>query len=207
MKADPSKVKEIQERGFAVVPNIIPREEVAPMRELLQKCIDEDLKKWEGKDYADRWMVHNLVVRGMPFAHLLENEKMHAYLSEMLGDTCILYAYTSSSMPAGGSNYSHRIHVDCPRLIPGYMTNGGMILALDDFTADNGATYFLPASHDRADPPSEEEFFAKAERALPKAGDGVFLNADMASGRSKPHRSPSPRRHAQCLPVVHATTI
>src|SRR5262249_61582824 len=74
-------------------------------------------------------------------------------------------------------NYSNRIHNDCPRLIPGYVTNVGVILALDDFTDENGATYFLPGSHTRADVPEEAEFFRGAERVHPRAGDAVFFNA------------------------------
>src|SRR6185369_14759252 len=92
---------------------------------------DDDIARWRGKPgYIDEWMVHNLMVRGRPFLRLLENRVLHAYLDEFLSDTCILYAYTSSSMPPGGSNYSRRIHVDCPRVIPGYVTNVG--ITLDD---------------------------------------------------------------------------
>lgn len=122
-------------------------------------------------------MVHNLMVRGAPFARLLENPKLQEYFSSLLGDTCILYAYTSSSMPAGGSNYSHRIHVDSPRFIPGYWTNAGMMLALDDYTEENGATYFLPGSHKSPDVPSQEHFFQQAQRAFPRAGDAVVFSA------------------------------
>ncbi|MGH7177810.1 MAG: hypothetical protein ACREJC_10550, partial [Tepidisphaeraceae bacterium] len=61
MQADPSKVAEIRERGFATIPNVINPDEVSLLRDQLQKCIDEDLKKWEGKDYPDRNMVQNLM--------------------------------------------------------------------------------------------------------------------------------------------------
>jgi ectoine hydroxylase-related dioxygenase (phytanoyl-CoA dioxygenase family) len=178
MKPDERKVREIRERGFAVVKDVVSPSEAAVMRNRLQECIDEDLERWkDDPTYPDRWMVMNLMVRGAPFARFLENDVIQAYFGELLGDTCIIYAYTSSSMPPGGTNYSHRIHVDCPRLIPGYVTNAGVLLALDDFTPENGATYLLPGSHTRGEKPSEEEFLAKAERVYPKAGDGVFLNA------------------------------
>ena len=44
-------------------------------------------------------------------------------------------------------NYSVRIHTDCPRIIPGYVTNMGVTILLDDFTEENGATWYLPGSH------------------------------------------------------------
>jgi len=176
MGLDPAKIQEIQERGFAVVPRVLNDSDVPVLRDLLEKCIQDDLQHF-GEKHPDAWMVQNLMVRGMPFARILENELLHTYLAALLTDTCIVYAYTSSSMPPGGANYSHRIHVDCPRLIPGYPTNVGIMLPLDDFTAENGATYFLPGSQSRVDTPGKDEFMAKAVRVFPKAGDAVIFNA------------------------------
>lgn len=177
MAIDPAKIEEIGARGFAVVPGALKPEEVPVLRAALETCVAEDLERWRGRDYPDAYMVHNPMVRGGELASVLENPTMHAYLDVLLGNTCILYAYTTSSMPPGGSNYSNRIHNDCPRLIPGYVTNVGVILPLDDFTDENGATYFLPGSHTRADVPDEAEFFRGAVRVYPRAGDAVFFNA------------------------------
>jgi ectoine hydroxylase-related dioxygenase (phytanoyl-CoA dioxygenase family) len=174
---DPEKLRQVRERGFAVVPGVLPGQDVPRLRLLLERCIDEDLMRWRGKPYPDAWMVQNLMARHLDFARVLESPPLQAYLGELLGDTCIVYAYTSSSMPPRGVNFSHRIHVDCPRVIPGYITNVGVMLALDDFTPENGATWFLPGSFTRESPPSAEEFFAAAERVLPRAGDMVLFNA------------------------------
>src|SRR5262245_4969666 len=176
MKADEAKIREIRERGFALVPRLLEPEEAPPLIDLLERCIREDLERF-GPDYIDRWMVQNLMVRGLPFARLLERETLHAYLSVLLGDTCVVYAYTSSSMPPGGANYSHRIHVDCPRLIPGYITNIGVMIALVDFTLENGASAFMPGSFLRAEPPTEAQFLSCAERVFPRTGDAVIFNA------------------------------
>src|SRR5262245_27332878 len=146
------------------------------MRAMLQQAIDQDIARWQGAPgYIDHWMVHNLMVRGRAFLRLLENPVLHAYLEEMLSDTCILYAFTSSSMPPHGSNYSRRLHVDCPRVIPGYVTNVGMTLALDDFTEENGATELLPDSQWRTERPSDAEFERDAVRLLPTAGQAIFF--------------------------------
>ena len=178
MQPDAIKLDQVRSRGFALVPGLLTSAQAAEMRSLLQIYVDEDLKKWAGRDdYPDRWMVHNLMFRGLPFARLLEHTEMHAYLSALLGDTCVLYACTSSSLPPRGTNMSNRVHVDCPRVIPGYITNVGVMFALDEFTEENGATYFLPGSTERLTAPSEQEFLAHAERVFPKAGDAVIFNA------------------------------
>ncbi len=79
-------------------------------------------------------------------------------------------------MPPRGTNYSHRIHIDCAQLIPGYPTSMGAFFALDDMTEENGATYFLPGSQTTREAPSEEEFMAHAERALCAAGSLIMVN-------------------------------
>ena len=50
------------------------------------------------------------------------------------------------------------------------------MLALDDITLENGATYFLPGSHKSEGPPTDEEFFANAVQITRKAGDAVFFS-------------------------------
>jgi ectoine hydroxylase-related dioxygenase (phytanoyl-CoA dioxygenase family) len=178
MQADEKLLAQLRETGLAVVPQVLPRQEALAIRPLLEAAIFEDIERWENKPgYIDHWMVHNLMVRGEPFLRFLENPTLHAYLSPILGDTCIVYAYTSSSMPPKGSNFSRRIHVDCPRVIPGFPTNLGVMLALDDFTQENGPTEMLPCSQWRTDEPTEAEFSANRVLVFPKAGDAVFFNA------------------------------
>src|SRR6516225_8004500 len=79
MQPDAIKLDQIRSRGFAVVPGLLTSAQAAEMRSLLQIYVDEDLKKWASRDdYPDRWMVHNLMFRGLPFARLLEHTEMHA---------------------------------------------------------------------------------------------------------------------------------
>lgn len=169
---------EILERGFAVVGPMVDKPTVANLRSKLEASIAADITKWSDNAwYKDHWMVHNLLVRDEAFLKLLENQVMHDYLSRLLSPSCILYAYTSSSLPAHGSNFSRRIHVDSQAEVLGYITNVGVLLALDDFTDNNGATYYLPGSHKSLEVPTEEEFFARAVRVHPKAGEAVIFNA------------------------------
>jgi ectoine hydroxylase-related dioxygenase (phytanoyl-CoA dioxygenase family) len=178
LQANSDIVGEILNEGVGLVPGVLPRNEALAARSILQAAIDEDTGKFSGNPhYIDHWMVHNLMVRGEPFLQLLENPVLHAYIAPLLSDTCIVYAYTSSSMPPRGSNFSRRIHTDCPRVIPGYWTNVGVMIALDDFTPDNGATWFLPRSQSQFEAPNEAEFEENAIRLYPKAGDAIFFNA------------------------------
>lgn len=168
----------IRSDGFANIGPVLDSVTVKAMRSALQRAIDADLEKWSGNPwYKDHWMVHNLMMRDPAFLDFLENQLVHDYLSRLLSPSCTLYAYTSSSLPPNGSNLSRRIHVDAQAECLDYMTNVGVLVALDDFTAANGATYFLPGSHLSLEPPDEMRFFRDAVRPYPKAGEAVIFNA------------------------------
>jgi ectoine hydroxylase-related dioxygenase (phytanoyl-CoA dioxygenase family) len=173
----PEHTQSVLTKGFAVVPGAVDPAVATELRESLASMVAAQRAAANERTQVDDYMVHNPMMCDSRFFDLLENATIVDSLDTFLGPTSILYAYTSSSMPAGGSNYSRRVHVDSPRVIPGYMTNLGIIVALDDFSDDNGATFFLPGSFERLEPPSEEEFFAHAERVHPRRGDLVVFNA------------------------------
>lgn len=167
----------IRRLGFAVVGDLgMP--DVAGMRISLEQLVERDIDRWRGNPhYRDAWMVHNLLMGGDAFIDFLENQVMHEYLSRLLSPSCILYSYTSSSLPPHGSNYSRRIHVDAQAECPPYITNVGVLLALDDFTEHNGAPLFLPGSHLEVTEPDEATFLRNAVPVYPRAGEAVIFNA------------------------------
>ena len=169
--------EEVLSKGFTVVRGAVEPSLAAAWRDGLAVLVAEQRAAMTERTAIDDYMVHNPMLSNPTFYGAIEHPAVVAALDTFLTDTSLVYAFTTSSMPAGGSNYSRRVHVDCPRVIPGYITNLGVIIALDDFTAENGATYFLPGSFERLDAPTDDEFFAGAERVFPARGDLVVFNA------------------------------
>jgi ectoine hydroxylase-related dioxygenase (phytanoyl-CoA dioxygenase family) len=167
----------LQTQGYLILPGILEPSFVARAKRELVQAIDRDTGRYGPRAERDYGMVMLCALHGGSFLDLFDNDRLLAPFNAVLGDECIVYAYTSSSMPPGGTNYSTRIHVDSPRIIQGYVTNMGATILLDDFTADNGATWFLPGSHERADAPSDEEFYLQARRVIAPAGSVFFFNA------------------------------
>ncbi|KQH80909.1 phytanoyl-CoA dioxygenase [Mycobacterium gordonae] len=186
---DQAILETFERDGLAVVPQVVTPAEVALLRAELEAAIAEDAVDYP--DVFDRGMVHNCMVRGERMAALLDNPAMNEYLAAVLSETCIVYAYQSSSLVPQQGNYGSRVHVDSPRHIPGYSTNMGVIIALDDFTEENGATYYWKGSHRFESLPEEEAFYANASRALCKAGDMVIFHGRLvhAAGRNTTTRT------------------
>lgn len=183
MEADPSDAQrsawrqQIAGKGSFIERDILDANQIAELKSELTAAIESEASYHGGTDYPDYGMALACYMHGKAFLELLDQGLLMNPIEAVMGPGCIIYAYTSSSMPPHGSNYSGRIHVDCPRVIPGYVTNLGVTIALDDFNADNGATYYLPGSHERLDVPSEREFLAGAERLIIPAGSAWFFNA------------------------------
>jgi ectoine hydroxylase-related dioxygenase (phytanoyl-CoA dioxygenase family) len=168
---------QMRERGYYLLENVFDTKAVQSAKTDLKAAIAEEWARYGNQYNLHEGMVLLCALYGKSFVNILDHSVFMAPFETLLGEGCIIYAYTSSSMPPNGTNYSSRIHVDCPRLIPNYITNMGAILILDDFTLENGATWFLPASHVQSEPPTEDYFYANAERLVAKAGSVMYFNA------------------------------
>lgn len=163
--------------GYAVVPHALPLEICAQLKRLLQGVLNAHVPAASERSVLDRYLMHDLLCRNAAFAALLEDPRLQQLLAPLLGEHWILYAFTSSSLPPGETNYGHRLHVDSPRFIPGYPTNMGVMWALDDFLAQNGATEVLPGSHANPLEPAAE-FFERHKVVLTAAqGAMIVFNA------------------------------
>ena len=173
---DDSILETLERDGYAVAPDALSPSTVAQLRQDLEAAIEKEAAYHGGADYVDYGMVLVCCTHARSFVDVLAEDRVMRILDRILGEGSIVYAFTSSSNPPGRTNYSYRVHVDCPRLIQGYDTNAGVMMLLDDFTAENGATWVLPGSHHTREAPSEEHFFANARRVIAPAGSSVFLN-------------------------------
>jgi hypothetical protein len=181
-------LRDIETQGYAIVPDVLPHHLLEPLRSELEAAIQKEEAQLRAQYPATNFgMVLICSLYGGALLRVLDEKRLMEPFEWLLGEGCIIYAYTSSSMPPGGGNYSNRIHVDCPRLIPGYITNVGATILLDDFTERNGATWFLSGSHTRADQPDQTEFYRDAARVIAPAGSVFYFNARLwhAGGKNE----------------------
>jgi ectoine hydroxylase-related dioxygenase (phytanoyl-CoA dioxygenase family) len=169
--------EQIHTDGYCIIEDVLSPEFIQQAKIELAAAIQKENEYHHTSNHKDAGMVLLCSLYEGVFTELFNNNTLMLPFNAVLGGGCIVYAYTSSSMPPQSSNYSNRVHVDCPRIIPGYVTNMGATILLDDFTEENGATWFLPKSQELATPPTEEYFYKHAKRVIAKAGTVWFFNA------------------------------
>lgn len=171
-------IDEIQHLGYSLVTNALDVEFIEKARAELVRVFDQEAEYHKNRQIdVNRGVVLLCSLYGKIFTDIFDNDKVMEPFNAVMGDGCIVYAYSSSSMPPHSSNSSTGIHVDCARIVPHYVTNMRAIVLLDDFTEENGATSFLPGSQHREEKPSEEFFRQNAIRLIAKAGSVFYFNA------------------------------
>jgi len=167
----------IEQDGYFIVEGVLDKNYIDRAKKELAAAIEIENDLHNGAERGDKNMVLLCSLYCGAFWELFDNKSLIEPFEMVLGPGCIAYAYTSSSMPPGNTNYSSRIHVDSPRLIPGYVTNVGATILLDDFTEENGATWYLPKSHVQEGQPEKDIFYRDAKRLVHPAGTVFFFNA------------------------------
>ena len=140
--------------------------------------------------------VHHLPCAGGSFLEFLERGLSRVYtdvLDAFFDGPYILNTYGGVLNLPQNLSYVGRIHRDLRSFSGDLRLMVQLLVMLDEFTDENGATYLLSRSHRLKDPPPEEEFFRHATRAVGQAGSIVVFNPNLwhAAGEN---RSMGPRR-------------
>ena len=146
--------------------------------------LKSDCEKWIGKcgEYqknaglVEDYTGHHCVGGGDSIDDLLNSHRFHSLLAAFFEEKkYILHACNPVLGPPSANSYLHKIHRDINTFIPEANLRLNVLVALDAFTIDNGATEILPYSHRTAAAPSPEEFDAKKlSLCMPKGSVAFF---------------------------------
>lgn len=168
----------IETRGYTVIESFLTDSECETLKKGMVSALEEyKPRNTSERSFLDKYQMHDLLIRDHNYARLLEDPRLDQLIAPCLGQFWIMYAATSSSIPPHGTNYAHRLHVDCPRFQPNYIFNIGVIWALDPYTTENGALKILPGSQHVEAAPSEAYFERNAQELICPKGTLVVFNA------------------------------
>ena len=96
------------------------------------------------------------------FLDLLTLPQLLAVVDATVSNTAILHLQNGFILPSYEQGeapkvFQNRYHMDFPRVLNGYLTSINVMLAIDEFRADNGATLIVPGSHQKVQPPDLEK--------------------------------------------------
>ena len=142
----------IRASGFVVVPGLLSPDELAEVRRLLEPHLRaRQLGRNDFEGYRTQ-RVYSLVGRGTIFARLVEHPRILALCDALLEPNYLLTASQAINIEPGETPQA--FHTDdlfyrIPR--PRAAVSVSTIVAVDPFTAENGATQILPGSHTWSD--------------------------------------------------------
>lgn len=172
-------LEEFNEKGYVIIDNVVDSDFISRTKAEMEIALEKELEFMGTKDYKFYGYVLSNAKYGGAFLEVFDNKKITDPMNWVLGENCTIYSYTSSSMPPNEGNDSSHVHVDCPIFLKDYVLRMGVLIPLNDFTVENGATYYLEGSHTKEEMPTDEEFYSKAKRLTIKAGSGWFFNTRM----------------------------
>lgn len=166
--------------GWAMFEEALSSDQVQSMRVDSLKWIDI-CKKYqvEGNINASGdGTGHHAVGGGDSIDEFLAEHTFHSYLADFFEEKpYILHACN----PVGGfpncEPYTHKVHRDVATYIPNYNLRINMLVMLDDFTIENGATRVVSGSHMFSDKPDDESFNSSCIPIMGKAGSVVLFNS------------------------------
>jgi ectoine hydroxylase-related dioxygenase (phytanoyl-CoA dioxygenase family) len=146
-----------------------------------------------GVDANTEGTAHHLLADGKSFIEFMNRAYLDEFLKSYFGGNYILNAFGGNLNLKSHFTYASNVHRDVRTYTREIKFLLNIIVMLDDFTLDNGATYLLSGSHLKPEKPSDDEFFSRAARAVGKRGSIVFWDSNIwhAAGENK---TDSPRR-------------
>jgi hypothetical protein len=123
--------------------------------------------------------VHHVPAIHEAFLALIDPLPLHSTLQSFFGGPFILNSYGGVINRRDTKAYVGNVHRDVRFFTQGQPLMLNMLILLDDFTTANGATHLLTGSHRRDQKPSDEDFFAAADRLIAPAGSIALFDSNL----------------------------
>lgn len=174
MHSDEAFKNQFHSDGFYLERDVIPRETVNILKHQLSVAIREEAQ-FRRAGIDDPLQVVCCPYYSNVFLDIL-SPHIFDRVDALLGRESIIYSYNNSSMPPNQGNFSSRIHRDSHLDFSPRIQSLGMIILLDDFSEDNGGTWYLPKSHLTESTPSEVDFYKQAQQLKSSAGSALYFH-------------------------------
>ena len=185
----------MKNRGWFLFEDIVDQSLVKDLITDLEQAyeIRRAIQIKNGVDANTGGTAHHLLADGRSFLELMNRAYLDEYIKSFFGGPYILNTFGGNMNLRKQFNYASIVHRDVRTYTAEIKLLLNIIVTLDAFTLDNGATYLFSGSHLKKEKPSDDEFFANAERCVARSGSIVLWDANIwhAAGENK---TDQPRR-------------
>jgi hypothetical protein len=185
----------LRDNGWLLLPSFLRASLVTRLARALDEVYVEQraMQISNGVAAGAEGTVHHLPCAGGIFLELLEHGHGQPLLDRYFRGPYILNTYGGVVNAPGGASYVARVHRDQRTFSGDLHLMAQLLIMLDAFTEDNGATWLLTGSHRLAEKPADDAFFKEAVRAVGPAGSIVLFDSNLwhAAGANRTDR---PRR-------------
>ena len=146
---------QIEENGYVVIPNWLSRERVTKLKEDLRREVNP-IRELMPPDFKTV-RAHNLLAKTRCVDDLVCDERLVALVQRVLGPFVQVSVVVMFDLLPGAK--AQGLHQDdglwpIPRPHPPFVVNS--VIAVDEFTVENGATQLVPKSHQWHDTPVKQ---------------------------------------------------
>jgi hypothetical protein len=168
-------------RGWLTFNAVVPTDLCEQMRADIDRHVVRcgELQVNAGISGAPDGTAHHTLGYDDSLDEFLERGFLDEYVQRFFGGPYILHAFNPVTIPSGGHNYVHRIHKDVRTHAGGFRMLLNMLVMVDAFTMNNGATFILSGSHHEGEAPPEEFFYEYAERIVGPIGSIVLFDSNV----------------------------
>lgn len=173
---------QLASRGWALFERVLPEAELPAIRDAVFQCVEDCGRRQVASEACERpdGTGHHAVGQYPALDAFLEQGCLAEHVSRYFGGAAyILHAFNPAIVWPQSQSYLHRVHRDV-------RTHGGdfrlllnMLVMVDSFTLENGATHVLSGSHREPERPDEACFRRAAERLTGPAGSIVLFDSNL----------------------------
>lgn len=186
--------EQMRRKGWALFENVVPADDLPALREaVLATVADCGRRQVEGgATTAADGTAHHSVGQYEALDAFLDRGWLEDRVSHYFGGAAhILHAFNPAGVGPSATSYLHRIHRDVRTFGGDFRFMLNVLVMVDPFTTENGATHVLSGSHHSPDPPPDEVFWAESERLVGPAGSIVLFDSNLwhAAGSNRTDRT------------------
>ena len=193
-------------QGWVVFENILPKEFCDRLRDDVARHVARcgELQVKAGIPGAPDGTAHHAVGFGDSLDEFLEKGFLADYIEHFFGGLYILHALNPIINYPEKHNYVQRIHNDAHINTSEFRMQLNLLVMVDEFTLENGATHIISGSQFEAAPPPESLFYQQAERLIGPQGSIVIFDSRLwhAAGKNYSANPRAALTMSLCRPFI-----